>query len=147
MVVAGAPIAHGGCDLMKLSLAFALVLLAMMSPTSVFAADIDGKWVGKWVGKNEQIFLAFTFKAEGSRLTGTVENSYAPGVAEIQKGRMDGQAVSFVVIRDIGGADLGVEWASTLAGEKLTLHRSIKGIAVGEAVVCVKIARGQSITR
>lgn len=119
---------------MKRTFALALMLLAMMSPTSIFAADIDGKWAGKWVGKNEEIFLTFTFKAEGSKLTGTTENSYAPGAAKIKEGRIDGQAVSFVVIRDIGGADVGVEWTGTLAGNKLTLHRSIKGIAVGEVV-------------
>ncbi len=116
------------------ALSAALVLSAMMSPTSVFAAAIDGKWAGKWVGKNEEIFLTFTFKARGSKLTGTTENSYAPGAAEIRNGRIDGQAISFVVIRDIGGADVGVQWAGTLAGNKLVLHRSIKGIAVGEVV-------------
>jgi hypothetical protein len=112
----------------------ALMLLAMLSPARVFAADIDGKWAGKWVGKNEEIFLTFTFKAVGSMLTGTVENSYAPGAAEIRKGRIVGRALSFVVIRDIGGADVAVEWTGTLAGDKLALHRSIKGIAVGEVV-------------
>lgn len=112
----------------------ALALPAMMSPTSVFAADIDGKWAGKWVSKNEQISLAFTFKADGSKLTGTVENSYSPGAAQIKKGRIDGQTISLVVIRDIGGADVAVEWTGTLAGDKLVLHRSIKGIAVGEVI-------------
>jgi hypothetical protein len=119
---------------MKRTLTLALVLLAMLSPAAAVAAGINGRWTGKWVGRNEEIFLAFTFKAEGSKLTGTTENSYAPGPAEISKGRMDGQAISFVVIRDIGGADVDVAWTGTLAGNRLTLQRSIKGIVVGEVV-------------
>jgi hypothetical protein len=119
---------------MKRNIVLALVLPAMLPAASAVAAGIDGRWTGKWVGKNEEILLAFTFKAEGSKLTGTTENSYAPGRAEITKGRMDGQTISFVVIRDIGGADVGVEWTGTLAGNRLALQRSIKGIAVGEIV-------------
>jgi hypothetical protein len=47
---------------------FSLLLLFLLLTGSVLAADIDGKWTGEIVGQGMEI--AFTFKAEGTTLTG-----------------------------------------------------------------------------
>ena len=51
---------------------FALVLALFVFAAPVFAADIDGKWAGTFSGgPSGDIAIAFNFKADGAKLTGT----------------------------------------------------------------------------
>ncbi len=77
------------------SIAVAFLLLASFA----FAADIDGKWAGEIVGQNMEI--AFTFKAEGTTLTGVhIVNEQETPIAD---GKIEGNNISFTVTLDFGG--------------------------------------------
>jgi hypothetical protein len=98
---------------------------------TAMAAEIDGTWVGT-VGQSE---ITFVFKAEGSKLTGTLDNSVMPGATPIKDGKINGQDISFSVIRNLNNAEAKVEWTGKLVGEELRLQRAgVAGNAPAEVV-------------
>src|SRR5258706_2670252 len=82
-------------NMKKLSILFALFALASLV---AFGADVNGKWVGEGGGKGGP--QTFTFKADGGKLTGSQEGRNGP--IEISNGKIDGDSVSFTVVRDMG---------------------------------------------
>jgi hypothetical protein len=109
-----------------------LILAAVLATASALAADIDGKWVGK-IGESD---ITFTFKAEGEKLTGTLDNAQQAGATEIKEGKIgkDG-AVTFHVVRSLNNAETKVEWTGKLAGEELKLTRAAVGQNAAAEVV------------
>jgi hypothetical protein len=108
-----------------------IALTALLAATAVSAADIDGKWVGM-VGQSS---ITFEFKAMGNKLTGTLDNSAAPGATEIQEGKIDGDTISFHVMRTLNDAETRVEWTGKLTGDELKLQRgAVAGNEVAEVV-------------
>lgn len=108
-------------------ISIAAVLLAGV----VSAAEVDGNWAGK-VGESE---IKFTFKADGEKLTGTLDNAAQAGVMEIKEGKIKGSDISFHVLRTLNNAETKVEWTGKLAGDELKLQRAaVGGNAVAEVV-------------
>jgi hypothetical protein len=87
------------------------------------AAEVDGKWAGM-VGESE---IKFTLKADGERLTGTLDNAAQAGVMEIKEGKIKGSDISFHVVRTLNNAETKVEWTGKLAGDELKLQRAAVG--------------------
>ena len=87
-----------------------------------FAADIDGKWAGEIVGQNMQI--AFTFKAEGTTLTGVhiVNGQETP----IKDGKIDGNNISCTVTLDLGG-ESKIPHKGTLSGDQIKMTYEMAG--------------------
>jgi len=100
-----------------------LMLAAVLIATSAAAADIDGKWKGM-VGQSE---ITFELKAVGEKLTGTLNNAAAAGVVELKDGKINGNDVSFHVVRTLNDAETKVEWTGKLAGDELKLQRAAAG--------------------
>ena len=86
------------------------------------AADIDGKWVGEIVGQSMEI--AFTFKAEGTTLTGVhiVNGQETP----IKDGKIDGNNISFTVTLDLGG-ESKIPHKGTLSGDQIKMTYEMNG--------------------
>lgn len=78
-----------------------LVAGFVLMAATAFAADIDGKWAGNIETPGGAITLAYTFKADGATLTGTM---IGPDGAEIKisNGKIEGNKVSFTVNGDFG---------------------------------------------
>lgn len=107
---------------MKKAMKASLAWLALAAATVVMAAapsGIDGKWTGT-VGGSE---ITFTFKAEGTKLTGTLNNAAAAGDVEIKEGTIKGDEISFHVVRTLNEAETKVPWTGKLAGDELKLQR------------------------
>lgn len=67
------------------------------SAVKAFAADVTGGWSGEAKRPNGERFqLTFTFKQDGTKLTGTVTGPQGDPI-DISKGKVDGDKVSFVV--------------------------------------------------
>ena len=99
----------------------ALVLLAV----SAFAADVDGKWTGTISTPNGDFPQTFTFKAEGAKLTGSLE--FMPGMAiPITDGKVDGNNISFTV-----NLDFGMQFVLTYTGVVSGNELKVKGEAAG----------------
>lgn len=77
-----------------------VLLFAMFALTCMVAlgADVNGKWASDGGGKGGP--QTFTFKQAGSQLTGTLETQR--GTVDIANGKVEGDNVSFEVVRDMG---------------------------------------------
>lgn len=97
-----------------------LGLLLLVSFAS--AADIDGKWTGEIVGQNMEI--AFTFKAEGTKLTGVhiVNGQETP----IQDGKIEGNNISFIVTLNMG-EEMKIPHKGTLSGHEIKMTYEMMG--------------------
>ncbi len=86
------------------------------------AADIDGKWAGEIVGQGMQI--EFTFKAEGTTLTGVhiVNGQETP----IKDGKIDGNNISFTVTLDLGG-ESKIPHKGTISGDQIKMTYEMMG--------------------
>lgn len=116
---------------MKTVLKSSLMLATLLAAAAASAADIDGKWVGT-VGQSE---VTFEFKAEGEKLTGTLNNAAAAGATELKDGKIKGEEISFHVVRTLNDAETKVEWTGKLAGDELKLQRgAVAGNALAEVV-------------
>jgi hypothetical protein len=98
-------------------------LLALAAVT-VWAAEVTGKWKAEFQTPNGDTRTSiFNLKAEGEKLTGTVESPR--GSAEIQEGKVSGDAVSFVVIRNFNGNEFKMRYSGKVAGDEMKLKVEI----------------------
>ena len=87
-----------------------------------FGADIDGKWAGEIVGQNMQI--AFTFKAEGTTLTGVhIVNGQETAIKD---GKIEGNNISFTVTLDMGG-ETKIPHKGTISGDQIKMTYEMAG--------------------
>jgi hypothetical protein len=108
-----------------------VAVAALISAASVSAAEIDGTWVGT-LGQSE---VKFVLKADGEKLTGTLDNAAQPGAVEIKEGKIKGSDVSFHVVRALDNAETKVQWTGKLAGDELKLQRGAVGTNAAAEVV------------
>jgi hypothetical protein len=75
-----------------------LFLLVVLSLAAIaIAADLDGRWEGKLSppGGGDEMTIAFIFKVDGEKLTGSIESPMGP--MEIANGKIKGDEFSFTV--------------------------------------------------
>ena len=100
-----------------------LIALAALTLWTSFAADIDGKWTGQIEGRNGTRTQTLILKASGNTLTGTLEGGRGRA-AEISDGVIDGDNVSFSVVREFRGNKITQEFKGTVSGGELKLTMS-----------------------
>jgi len=86
---------------------------------------------GKWVAKDGDNEIKLDLKVEGSKLTGTIENTQMPGAIEIKDGKIEGSNISFGYVRNVSGQDFNMYWTGTLSGDELKLKRELAGGGMG----------------
>ena len=97
-----------------------LVLVLTAFAISAFAGDVSGKWKYSFTTPNgDSRESSMTLKAEGAKLTGTMEGR--GGSVEIQEGKVDGDNISFVVVRNFNGNEVKINYKGALKGEDLKL--------------------------
>jgi hypothetical protein len=103
---------------------YLVTLTALLALTGLvlLAADIDGTWTAETQGKNGPQTQTLTLSSKGSALTGKLDNGGKGGPADISDGKIEGNNVSFKVVRDFGGKQVSQEWKGTLAGSELKLQ-------------------------
>jgi hypothetical protein len=102
-----------------------LVLGFLLLAVSALAADVDGKWTGTISTPNGDFPQTFTFKADGAKLSGSLE--FMPGMAiPIADGKVDGNNISFSVTLDFG-MPFTLTYTGVVSGNELKL----KGDAAG----------------
>ena len=108
---------------------FALLALASLV---AFGADVNGKWVGEGGGKRGPV--TFNFKADGMKLSGNQEGQNGP--TEITDGKIDGDSVSFIIIRDMGDKGKVVtKYKGTVSGDTMKLNAETEGRGPREVVL------------
>jgi hypothetical protein len=98
----------------------AVVLLSLV--TSAWAADVAGKWTATVPGAAGQ---------GESTITGTLNNTQAPGDVQISEGKITGDDISFSITRDIGGAQTKVLWKGKISGDEIKFTRTTQAAGGG----------------
>lgn len=122
----------------------ALVLVAS-------AADaITGKWVMEQAGMGGGPAMKTTFdmKAEGAKLTGTVQfpafgDGPAMPPAQIANGKIDGNKVSFEVTMDAMGNSMTFKYEGAVTGNDMAMKMTFPGFDGGEPRVIDGTAKKQ----
>ncbi len=90
-------------------------IFLLISAVVCFAAGLDGRWEGSIDTPNGAVNIAFNFKVEGSKLTGTVESPN--GDIAIEDGKVDGKKLSFKTHFN----DSEINHEGTLDGDSISL--------------------------
>jgi len=104
----------------KLGLA---VLALTMGCVCAHAADISGKWTGKFitpVGINNYVY---NFQVQGNVLTGDT-NSSDTGKSVVQNGKINGNNISFTEPAKYNGQAITVTYTGVIQGDTIKLTRT-----------------------
>jgi opacity protein-like surface antigen len=96
-------------------------LCALFALTTVmaFAADVTGTWKGEANPNGKGGPPTFTLKQAGSALTGTTTGR--GGDIEISNGKVDGDKISFEVVREMNGEKMTTKYSGTISGTTMKL--------------------------
>lgn len=93
------------------------LMLAALLAVSAFAAGVDGKWKITFDMNGQTRENMLTLKADGGKLTGKLSSQR--GDADIQDGKVDGDKISFVVVRNFNGNEFKQQYKGTLKGDEI----------------------------
>lgn len=92
------------------------------------AADVTGKWTAEVPGRGGNTATnTFVFKVDGAKLTGTVDGGRG-GAVEIADGKVDGDNISFNMVRNFGGQDVKISYKGKVSGSEIKFTRTIEGL-------------------
>jgi len=94
--------------------------------------------MGRGGGGGNPVTITLTLKADGAKLTGTVERpgrgGAAPTPQEISDGKVDGNTVTFTVKRETQNGTQTTSYKGTLNGDTLDLEITAPGRGGGDPV-------------
>jgi hypothetical protein len=108
------------------SLALAL-LLVVAAPA--FAADVDGKWVGTLSTPGGDVPLSYTFKADGTTLTGSTSAPDGSAIP-LKNGKIDGNKISFSLDVDFGQGPTTFNYTGVVSPTAVKLQTSFMDQAI-----------------
>lgn len=94
-----------------------IVLFAAFAFTAS-AADISGNWKATADFGGQSIERTFTFKVEGSKLTGDTTSQFA-GKSVIENGKVDGDNVTFTIKANIQGNEMIMNFNGKVNGNEI----------------------------
>ncbi|MBZ5625800.1 MAG: hypothetical protein LAQ69_44980 [Acidobacteriia bacterium] len=101
-----------------------LVLVALFAFTAS-AADVTGTWKASIETPNGNFETTFTFKADGDKLTGKVASQM--GESDISDGKIDGDNLSFNVVRSFNGNEVKLSYKGKVTGNEMKLSLQFPG--------------------
>ena len=102
-----------------------LTLMALFAITA-FAADVTGNWKGTAEGPNGAIERTFTFKQDGTKLTGET-NSQFTGKSAIADGKVEGDSISFSITAKFQDNEMKIGYKGKVAGDTIKLTSDFGG--------------------
>ena len=94
---------------------------------AAFAADVTGKWTAEVPGRGGNMQTnTFVFKADGAKLTGTLSGGRG-GDVELTDGKIDGDNISFVVVRTFGDNTIKQTYKGAVSGDTIKFTRTMEG--------------------
>ena len=111
---------------MTKKLLFVTALLLVVA-IGAFAADVSGKWTYSMQGRDgTPREVSITLKQEGNTLTGSVPGmgrggDAPPAPSQITNGKVDGDKVTFEVVREFNGNKMTTKYEGTVSGSDMKL--------------------------
>lgn len=100
-----------------------LVTMLAICACAALAADISGNWKATAEGPNGAMERTFTFKVDGSKLTGETTSSML-GKSTITDGKVEGDNVTFSITAKFGDNEMKIEYKGKVNGNELKLTSS-----------------------
>jgi hypothetical protein len=102
----------------------ALILGLLLLAAPAFAADVDGKWTGTMSTPGGDFPITFTFKADESKLTGSMTGMDGMEIP-IANGKIEGNQISYTVTIDFGGMALEMVYKGVVTPAEIKLDMSV----------------------
>ena len=103
-----------------------MTLLTCLLAAVTWAADVTGKWNAQVPGRDGNTRdIVISLKADGDKLTGTMGGPR--GDTEISNGKIDGEQISFTVVREFQGNQVKVNYTGTISGAEIRFKMQREG--------------------
>jgi hypothetical protein len=103
-----------------------LLILMLLFAFGALAADISGNWKATADLNGQQMERTFTFKVDGSKVTGETTSSFA-GKSTITDGRVEGDNVSFTISVNLGGDEMKLNYKGKVNAAGNEIHFTVEG--------------------
>jgi hypothetical protein len=104
-----------------------LILSLLLIAASALAADVDGKWSGEIETPGGDVSQDFTFKASGTKLTGSLAGPEGKATA-IQNGKIEGAKISFTAVVNFNGDTFTVKYTGVVEKARIKLTGDTGGM-------------------
>ncbi|HEX4227777.1 MAG TPA: hypothetical protein VHZ07_03845 [Bryobacteraceae bacterium] len=94
-----------------------IALTGCLLAAMVWAADVTGKWTAQMQGRNGTQEVSMNLKADGDKLTGTMGGRM--GDTDISNGKIDGDTISFDVVREFNGNSMTMHYTGKVSGDEI----------------------------
>lgn len=98
----------------------------MVCAIAACAADIAGTWKGTAEGPQGNLERTFTFKVDGTKLTGETSSEML-GKSVINDGKVDGDNISFTITANLQGNEMKLSYKGKVTGNELKLTSEAAG--------------------
>lgn len=112
--------------------------MCAFAASAAWAQDLTGKWTATAVSNNVAVTL--DLKVAGNVVTGAILNPQS-GPAEIKDGKLEGNKISFHVVRTANNTTNKILWQGTIAGEEIHFTRSVEGATAPGMEIIAKRAQ------
>ena len=101
-------------------------ILFALAACLALGADVSGQWTGQVPGRDGQTTEStFTFKVDGSTLTGSV--STPRGERPIEEGKISGDEISFSQTLEMGGNKMKILYKGKVSDSEIKFTRQREG--------------------
>ena len=107
----------------------ALLLGLLLVSAPAFAAPVDGDWSGNLDTPNGPVTITFSFKADGTTLTGSTTNPDGSKVA-LKDGKIDGNNIAFTLAFDMQGTAMSFKYTGVLSADSIALATSFQDMPI-----------------
>jgi hypothetical protein len=114
-----------------------LALFALLFASTAWAHDVDGKWSGNLETPMGPVTITFTFKADGTSLSGTTTGPDGSTIA-FKDGKVDGNKIEFVINVDFGGMAMQLPYTGVVSPAKIDLKADFMGMPLEFSVTKAK---------
>jgi hypothetical protein len=109
--------------------ALRVLMIGCLAAAAIWAADVTGKWTAEMQGRNGSMTVNMNLKADGDKLTGTI--SGRNGDTDITDGKIDGDNISFKVVREFNGNKMTSLYKGKVEGDTIHFSMTMEGGNMG----------------
>ncbi|MDQ2842783.1 MAG: hypothetical protein M3Y72_17440 [Acidobacteriota bacterium] len=118
-----------------------LIPLIAFFAFTVSAADISGTWKGTAETPNGSVERTFTFKVDGTKLTGETTSNMM-GKSVLHDGKIEGDNVSFYIEVDMQGQQGKIEYKGKVSGDKIDFTAEVPSFSYKVEYTAKRVANG-----